>query len=168
MAVKHLKVSTILDGVNNDLVRPSDWNAEHTVEDNTVTDAKVAAHTTTKITVPTTQVSGVISDPQHGSRTVANAHRHTDLTDVAADQHHSQVHTHESSPGQGGLLDEDALALTDVVTNNASITKHGFLPKLSGDITQFLDGTGIFSVPAGGGGGGIDQAASLRLISMRG
>lgn len=47
------------------------------------------------------------------------------------------------------------LAVTDVTTNNASTDAHGFLPKLSGTATTYLDGTGAFSTPAGGGGSGV-------------
>jgi hypothetical protein len=39
------------------------------------------------------------------------------------------------------------LTLNDVTTNNASISKHGFLPKLSGDAKQFMNGLGAFSQP---------------------
>ena len=39
---------------------------------------------------------------------------------------------------------ESDLELTDVTTANSSIDQHGLLPKLSGDRTQFLDGTGIW------------------------
>lgn len=31
MAIKHTKVSTVPDGTDADLVRPSDWNAEHEI-----------------------------------------------------------------------------------------------------------------------------------------
>ena len=31
ITVKHNKVSTIPDDANTDLVRPSDWNADHTL-----------------------------------------------------------------------------------------------------------------------------------------
>jgi len=51
-------------------------------------------------------------------------------------------------------LAESQLALTDVTTANASTTKHGFAPKYPNDATKYLDGTGAYSVPAGGGGGG--------------
>lgn len=46
------------------------------------------------------------------------------------------------------------LLLSDVTTNNASTSAHGFCPKLSGTATTYLDGTGVFSTPAAGGGGG--------------
>lgn len=46
------------------------------------------------------------------------------------------------------------LSTSDITTNNASTTKHGFAPKYPNDATKYLDGTGAYSVPAGGGGGG--------------
>ena len=48
---------------------------------------------------------------------------------------------------------EGDLSLTDITTNNASTTKHGFLKKLSNSATEYMDGTGNWSTPAGGGGG---------------
>ncbi len=46
----------------------------------------------------------------------------------------------------------DALLVTsDVTTNNADTTKHGFLRKLDNNATHYLDGTGAWSSPAGGG-----------------
>ena len=43
--------------------------------------------------------------------------------------------------------------LADNTTNDVSTSKHGYAPKLPNDATQFLNGTGTYSVPAGGGGG---------------
>jgi hypothetical protein len=51
-------------------------------------------------------------------------------------------------------VDESEINLSDVLTNNVSTSRHGFAPKLPGDATKFLDGTGAYSTPAGGGGGG--------------
>jgi hypothetical protein len=50
-------------------------------------------------------------------------------------------------------LTEAKLTLSDVTTHNASTTQHGLLPKLSGTATEYLDGSGAWSTPAGGGGG---------------
>jgi hypothetical protein len=47
---------------------------------------------------------------------------------------------------------EAQISFTDITTNNVSITKHGLAPKAPNDATKFLDGTGVYSVPAGGGG----------------
>ncbi len=50
-----------------------------------------------------------------------------------------------------GLAQDIDVNFTDVTTGNASASKHGFLPKLSGAATDFLNGVGAFAVPAGGG-----------------
>lgn len=49
---------------------------------------------------------------------------------------------------------DDLGAPDDNTDLNASATKHGLLPKLSGNSTDFLTGQGTWAVPAGGGGGG--------------
>lgn len=59
-------------------------------------------------------------------------------------------HNHTNAAG-GGQLTESALSLSDVTTNNATASAHGFLPKLSGVGTEFLNGNGTFSTPAGSG-----------------
>ncbi len=46
------------------------------------------------------------------------------------------------------------LSFTDITTNNSSTSKHGFLKKLNNDATYYMDGSGNWSVPAGGGGSG--------------
>lgn len=51
-------------------------------------------------------------------------------------------------------ITESKLNLSDVTTADTSITEHGFAPKLSNVATEYLDGTGAWSVPAGGGGTG--------------
>ena len=43
--------------------------------------------------------------------------------------------------------------LSDNTTNDVSTSKHGYAPKLPNDATMYLNGTGTYSVPAGGGGG---------------
>lgn len=50
---------------------------------------------------------------------------------------------------------EGDLNLSDVTTANVSTSKHGFAPKAPNDATKYLDGTGAYSVPAGGGSGGL-------------
>lgn len=42
------------------------------------------------------------------------------------------------------------LVLTDVTTNNATTSAHGFVPKLPNDATKYYDGTGSYSVPSFG------------------
>jgi hypothetical protein len=65
-------------------------------------------------------------------------------------------HSHENAAG-GGQIDEDALALTDVTTNNVTSTKHGFAPKSPNDTTKFLrgDATPDWAVPDHGSLSGL-------------
>jgi hypothetical protein len=60
------------------------------------------------------------------------------------------THNHQAAAG-GGTLAEAALTLTDIATDNVSITAHGFAPKLPNDATKYLNGTGGYTVPPGGG-----------------
>ena len=46
---------------------------------------------------------------------------------------------------------DDFAAPDDNTDLNATAAAHGLLPKLSNVATQYLSGTGVFSVPAGGG-----------------
>lgn len=57
-----------------------------------------------------------------------------------------------------GAVTEAKMTLADNTTNNASATKHGFLPKLSNDATQFLNGVGSF---VAGGGWAVIATATL-------
>jgi len=49
-------------------------------------------------------------------------------------------------------ITEAKLGFSDVTTRDASTTAHGLLRKLSGTATQYLDGSGAWTTPAGGGG----------------
>lgn len=59
-------------------------------------------------------------------------------------------------PAWGFVHDSD-LALTDITANDVSIAAHGFAPKAPNDATKYLDGTGNYTVPAGGGGAAADK-----------
>ncbi len=48
-------------------------------------------------------------------------------------------------------LKESGLSFTDITTANTTSSQHGLAPKLSGHATDFLSGTGVFSIPGGGG-----------------
>lgn len=52
------------------------------------------------------------------------------------------------------VISDATLSTSDITTNNVSTSKHGFVPKAPNDATQYLDGTGNYSVPSGGGGSG--------------
>lgn len=45
---------------------------------------------------------------------------------------------------------EADMTLSDNTTNNATTLRHGFLPKLSGNALQYLDGNGNYSTPTAG------------------
>ncbi len=48
-------------------------------------------------------------------------------------------------------IDDADINTSDVTTNNASTTKHGFLRKLSNNASEFMNGLGNWAVPSGGG-----------------
>jgi len=67
----------------------------------------------------------------------------------------NEVDAHADSHQSGGSdpIKLDDLAAPDDNTDlNASASAHGLLPKLSNVATEFLNGTGAFSTPAGAGG----------------
>ncbi len=57
------------------------------------------------------------------------------------------------------------LTFTDITTNNSSTAKHGFLKKLNNDATYYMDGTGNWSVPAGGGGSGTVNSGTIGQLT---
>ncbi|HEY6802254.1 MAG TPA: right-handed parallel beta-helix repeat-containing protein [Pyrinomonadaceae bacterium] len=75
-------------------------------------------------------------------------------------------HNHQNAAG-GGQLNESALALSNVTTNDVSITRHGFTPKAPNDTTKFLRGDGTWAVPATGGSptGWTDDGTTVRLTT---
>lgn len=59
-----------------------------------------------------------------------------------------------SNPHNGfSQVSESGLWLSDNTIANVSTTRHGLAPKAPNDATQYLDGTGSWSVPAGSGTG---------------
>jgi hypothetical protein len=47
-------------------------------------------------------------------------------------------------------IDETMLSTSDITTLNATTSKHGFLKKLSGTSTDFMNGAGSWAAPVGG------------------
>lgn len=60
---------------------------------------------------------------------------------------------HGTTPPAYSAVVEADQSLSDVTTLNVSTTKHGYVPKLPNDSTEFLNGVGAWAVPPGGGGG---------------
>lgn len=77
MPIKHAKVSTIEDGVDTDLVQPSDWNADHTGSNLTVeeADGTPTVSDVVKIKVP----NGSLTDDGSGVVTLTIAAGSTDV-----------------------------------------------------------------------------------------
>ncbi len=61
-------------------------------------------------------------------------------------------------------IPEGGLSLTNITTNNASTSKHGFVPILPNDATKYYDGTGAYSVPAGGASAPFLDDATSALV----
>lgn len=59
------------------------------------------------------------------------------------------------------------LPFSDVTTNDVSTSKHGFAPKLPNDAAKYLDGTGAWTTPAGGGGGS-GTVTNVSVVSANG
>ena len=57
-----------------------------------------------------------------------------------------------TNSGDQTLLTDATITTTDVTTNNASTSKHGWLPKLDNVSTNFLNGQGAWSAPSVGTG----------------
>jgi hypothetical protein len=58
-------------------------------------------------------------------------------------------------------------SISDVTTNNSSTSNHGYLKKLSGTATEYMDGSGAWSTPAGSGstGGGFTDGGTSVLLT---
>ncbi len=63
---------------------------------------------------------------------------------------------HDHIAGDGALITEGAISLVNVVTNDVSITKHGFAPIAPNVATQYLNGVGAWSTPPTTAPGGAD------------
>ena len=56
MAIKHSTTATVPDDGSSE-IGTDEWNANHTIENNTIDDNMIASHTTSKISVPISQVT---------------------------------------------------------------------------------------------------------------
>lgn len=55
---------------------------------------------------------------------------------------------HTGLTGVGSAPAESDVTFTDITTNNASTSKHGYLKKLDNNAAHFMDGTGAWSTPS--------------------
>ena len=102
----------------------------------------------------------VAGAPTFGGVSLAN--------DTSANQGTTTTVLHGNAAGQPSFASvvEADLNLTDLTTANAAVGQHGLLKKLSNVATQFMDGTGNWSTPAGGAGAtlGVIQALPYATV----
>lgn len=121
----------------------------------------------------TVQVRGdVITDAEHGARTVASAHGHGDLTGITADQHHAQ--SHGAADHSGDVLPDGSNQVLG--TGDVTITqKAAPANPAAGDRKIYVDSTtGKLSVRTSGGssvsleeqGGSVTYAAPSAEINI--
>ena len=75
MAIKvvHTKVSTIPDGDDSSLIRPSDWNADHTLvglgtmAEQNANNVAITGGTISGVTIPASNLTGVVDVPHGGT-----------------------------------------------------------------------------------------------------
>lgn len=155
--VTHPFVSAVVDGADATLVRPSNWNADHTItgimsasQGGTGIAYFIAAGPTVARTYTFPDAdstilvsSGALGTPSSG---VISACTSTSMV---------MVSPLLGTPTSGVLtnctgLPEGGLSLTDLTTNNASATQHGFVPKWPNNTTTFFRGDGTYAAPAAG------------------
>jgi len=116
-----------------------------------------------------------LAGSDHNASTLANLNlKISDATlDDAGDSRTPSAHNTSHQSGGSDAIKLDDLAAPDDNTDlNVSTSAHGLTPKLSNVATQYLDGTGAYSVPAGGGGGDADAihdnvAAEISAITEK-
>jgi hypothetical protein len=113
MAIKHTKVATAVDDGTSE-VGTNEWNDNHTIDNNTITDDMVASHTTTKITVPTTKLSGTVTNAQLAG-SIAN-------TKLATDPLARANHTGSQAASTISDFDTEVSNNSAVAANTAKVT----------------------------------------------
>ena len=90
-----------------------------------------------------------------GLNTTANQSDSTDKRFMSDSQETILDNTSWANTGDQTISDA-TITTTDITTNNVSTSKHWFVPKGSWVATEFLNGNGVYSTPAWGGGGVSD------------
>lgn len=113
-----------------------DANGQITLDNNitTLTNKTIAAGSNT--------ISGLTNANLNGSAGITNANlANNSIT----------INSNATALGASFNVTDANLVTSNVTTNNASITKHGFVPILPNDATKYYDGTGNYSTPSGSG-----------------
>jgi hypothetical protein len=83
-----------------------------------------------------------------------------DLKVLASPPNDTQFLNGAATPAFASVKDSD-LSTSDILTNNATAAKHGFLPKLSGNSAQYFAGDGTWQAVPAGGAGTVTNALNL-------
>lgn len=67
-----------------------------------------------------------------------------------------------ATPAFAQVKDSD-LSLSNITTNDVSVSKHGFAPVLPNNAAVYLDGTGNYTTPPGTGGGSASSVTTSSL-----
>ena len=172
LTINHTFVSSKVDGSDSTLVRPSNWNATHTITGNV--DESMFAFTDVVTANVSISAHGLIPKLPNDATKYLNGVGSwvvpADVESIAESMlSFSDVTTANVSTSMHGLMPklpnvateffngvgsyvvptivETQFSFTDVTTANVTTSAHGLAPKLSNVATQFLNGVGSFSVP---------------------
>jgi len=145
----------------NKIIGTFEFNTFPTVPDASIPDAKLSSNAMLKSAYDA-DLDGQVEDADHADTaddadTVDGQHA-SDL--AAADHNHDGVYapitegvtngnSHDHSAGDGALIPEGGLSLSDVITGDVDITRHGFVPKAPDDVGKFLRGDGVWAAGLG-------------------
>jgi len=123
ITVKHSKVSTIPDGDDSSVVRPSDWNADHTLvglgtmAEQNANAVTITGGTISGVTIPASNVTGTLQVNQGGTgaTTLTGYVKGTGTTAMTA----ASTIPHTDITGLGTASTKDAGAALGVATLDA-------------------------------------------------
>lgn len=152
----HNATSTIVEalqdkvGINSDTnVNSHDFKLSETPSGDKAV-SKTATQTITNKTLTSPTINGgTINNPNIANATSTGTDNGTEtlgnktLTSPTITNLTNANHDH-SDASKGGLINEGGINFQDTTVNNASTTKHGFLRKLTGVVTDYLKGDGTF------------------------